>query len=180
MSCIRRLAAGEHGYTFIELVQVMVIMALLLAGLTTVFVQASNSELDMNRRFQAQQQARQAVERMRREIHCASAITPAGTSSAITVTIPSQCPTSGGSPGGPPINVVYATQLVSAGRYRLRRAGVTIADYVKQANVFFYAAPTSASLAKLTVTLPITIEPGRSGSEWNLVADIVLRNTSRT
>jgi prepilin-type N-terminal cleavage/methylation domain-containing protein len=176
MSRIRRLAAGEQGYTFIELLQVMVIMALLLAGLTTVFVQASNSELDMNRRFQAQQQARQAVERMRREIHCASAITPTGTSAAITVTSPSQCPTSGGSQ----VNVVYDTQPVSAGRYRLRRAGVRIADYIKQANVFFYAAPTSTSLAKLTVTLPITIEPGRSGSEWNLVADIVLRNTSRT
>jgi prepilin-type N-terminal cleavage/methylation domain-containing protein len=176
MSRIRRLAAGERGYTLIELTQVMVIMTLLLAGLTTVFVHASNSELDMNRRFQAQQQARQAVDRMRREIHCASAITPTGTSAAITVTIPQQCPTSGGSE----INVVYDTQFVSTGRYRLRRAGVTIADYVKQANVFFYAAPTSTSLAKLTLTLPITIQPGRSGSEWNLAADIVLRNTTRT
>ncbi len=175
MSNLRRLALCERGYSLIELLQVTVILGVVLAGLTTLFVQASSAELDMNRRFQAQQEARVAIDKMRREVHCAKAITPAGNSSAITLTIPSQCATSGGTQ----IDVVYDTQLVSAGRYRLRRAGVKIADYVRVGNVFTYTAPTTTSMGKLRVDLPINIQPPGSGSNWELVADMVLRNTTR-
>jgi prepilin-type N-terminal cleavage/methylation domain-containing protein len=172
---LRRLVLSERGYTLIELLQVTVILSVVLTGLTVLFVQATNAELQMNKRFQAQQEARVAIDKMRREIHCAKAITPSGTSASITVTIPSQCPTSGGSE----INVVYDTQLVSTGRYQLRRAGVRIADYVRVASLFTYTAPTTESLGKLRVDLPINIQPPGAGSNWNLVADMVLRNTSR-
>jgi prepilin-type N-terminal cleavage/methylation domain-containing protein len=175
MSRFRRLVACERGYTMIELLMVTVILGVVLTGLTTLFVQASNAELQMNKRFQAQQEARVAIDKMRREIHCAKAVTPAGNSSAITVTIPSQCPTSGGTE----INVVYDTQLVSAERYQLRRAGVRIADFVRIGNVFTYAAPTVDSLGKLRVDLPINIQPPGAGGTWELEADMVLRNTSR-
>jgi prepilin-type N-terminal cleavage/methylation domain-containing protein len=172
---LRRLAVCERGYTLIELLMVTVILSVVLTGLTVLFVQATNAELQMNKRFQAQQEARVAIDKMRREIHCAKAITPAGTSSSITVTIPTQCPTSGGAE----INVVYDTQLVSAGRYQLRRAGVRIADYVRVGSVFTYTAPTTDSLGKLRVDLPINIQPPGAGGTWELVADMVLRNTSR-
>jgi prepilin-type N-terminal cleavage/methylation domain-containing protein len=175
MTRLRRLALCERGYTLIELLQVTVILGVIMAGLTVLFVQATNAELQMNKRFQAQQEARIAIDKMRREIHCSKAITPSGTSASITVTIPSQCPTSGGSE----INVVYDTQLVSTGRYQLRRAGVRIADYVRVGTVFTYTAPTVDSLGKLRVTLPINIQPSGAGSSWELVADMVLRNTTR-
>jgi prepilin-type N-terminal cleavage/methylation domain-containing protein len=176
MARIRRLLAQESGYSLIELVQVMAILGVVLTGLTVVFVRSTNAELDMNRRFQAQQTARVAVDKMRREIRCAKAIAPAGSSSAITVTVPAQCP----SAGGVEIAVVYDTQLVSAGRYRLRRAGVPIADYVRAGNVFTYTAPTATNLGTLRVDLPINIQPPGSGSNWELAADMVLRNTTRT
>lgn len=175
MTRIRRLLACERGYTMIELLQVTAILGVVLTGLTVIFIQASNAQLDMNRRFQAQQSARIAIDKMRREIHCARAITPAGTSSSIAVTIPAQCPTSGGTQ----IDVVYDTQLVSPGHYRLRRAGVTIADYVRVADVFTYTAPTTANLGTLHVDLPVNIQPPGSGSNWELAADMVLRNTTR-
>lgn len=175
MSKLRRLALCERGYTLIELLMVTVILSVVMTGLTVLFVQATNAELQMNKRFQAQQEARVAIDKMRREIHCAKAITPAGNSASITVTIPSQCPTSGGSE----INVVYDTQLVATGRYQLRRAGVRIADYVRVGNVFTYTAPTTDSLGKLRVDLPINIQPPGAGGTWELVADMVPRNTSR-
>jgi type II secretory pathway pseudopilin PulG len=56
----------------IEMLVVMVILALVLAGLTTVFVHGSAAQLDLNKRFQAQQQARLALDRIRVDIHCAS------------------------------------------------------------------------------------------------------------
>ena len=182
MTRLRRRLACERGYSLIELLQVTAILGVVLTGLTALFLQATKAELDMNRRFQAQQSARLAVDKMRREIHCATgitpvgAITPDGASSAITVTVPAQCPTAGGTL----TNVVYDTQLVADGRYRLRRAGVTIADYVRVGVVFTYTAPSTASLGKLHLDLPINIQPPGSGSNWELKADMVLRNTTRS
>jgi prepilin-type N-terminal cleavage/methylation domain-containing protein len=179
---LRRLLADERGYSLIELLQVTIILGVVLAALTALFVQASNAELDMNRRFQAQQQARVAVDRMRREIHCSSGIAPTGASASIAVTVPGQCPTGTGA-GGPDTTVTYRTVLVSAGRYKLeRQVGteiVELADYIRVADVFTYTGPTQTSLGKLRVDFPINIQPPGSGSNWQLVADMVLRNTSR-
>ena len=175
MSTLRRLAACERGYSLVELLQVTVILAVVIGALLTVFVRAMNSELDMNQRFQAQQEARVAVDKMRREIHCASSITPAGSSQSITVTLPSQCPTAGGTL----TTVVYDTQPVSAGRWQLRRAGVKVADYVTMQNVFRYDPPATGKLGNLHLELPINVRPNQAGQTWRLVADIVLRNTTR-
>jgi hypothetical protein len=145
----------------------------------TVFIHAMNSELEMNRRFQAQQAARLALDKMRREIHCASAVTPTGISSSITVTLPSQCPTAGGTAGGSQITVVYDVQPVSADRYELRRAGVRIADYITANNVFDYGPPETGKRGSLGVELPVNIKPTEPGKTWRLKGDIVLRNTAR-
>jgi type II secretory pathway pseudopilin PulG len=171
----RRLAA-ESGYSLVELLQVTAILSVVLTGITVVFVRASNAELDMNRRFQAQQVARVAVDRMRRELHCASAVTPTGLTSSISVALPAQCPTNG---TGAPRTVVYDTQLVTTNRYRLRRDGVRIADYVTAANAFQYTT-ASGRLGTLRVTLPIKVKPDGAMKEWKLVADMVLRNSPRT
>jgi type II secretory pathway pseudopilin PulG len=184
MRKFRRLLADEAGYSLLELLQVTIILGVVMAALTALFVQASNAELDMNRRFQAQQEARVAVDRMRREVHCSSGITPSGAAASIAVTIPSHCPSAGGVPGGPAITVTYRTVLVSTGRYKLERQVGTgpiakLADYISTANAFTYTAPTQTSLGTLRVDLPINIQPPGSGSNWELVADMVLRNTAR-
>jgi type II secretory pathway pseudopilin PulG len=176
MSRIRRLLVRESGYSLVELLQVTMILAVVLGALTTVFIRAMNSELDMNRRFTAQQEARLAVDKMRREIHCASAITPVGSTNSITVTLPGQCPTA---VGLALTTVVYDTQPVSAGRWRLRRSGVPVADYITSENVFTYTAPATGKLGNLRVELPVNVSPNQSGQTWRLLADIVLRNTTR-
>jgi type II secretory pathway pseudopilin PulG len=173
---LRRLVACERGYSLVELLQVAVILAVVIGALMTVFVRAMNAELDMNQRFQAQQEARLAVDKMRREIHCASAITPAGTASSITVTLPGQCPTA---VAGSLTTVVYDIQPVSSGRYELRRAGVRVADYITIQNAFTYTAPATGKRGNLRVELPINVRPSETGQTWRLVADIVLRNTTR-
>ena len=174
---LRRRVAGQAGYTLMELLIVMIILGVVLGALTALFVQATNAEFDMNRRFQAQQAARVAIDKMRREIHCASAITPTGSASSISVTLPAQCPTSGGSL----TTVTYdMNQIVAGQRYTLRRNSVVLADYATLQNAFNYTAPVSGtSLGKLRVTLPINIKPTDMSKEWRLVADMVLRNTTR-
>jgi prepilin-type N-terminal cleavage/methylation domain-containing protein len=172
---LRRLRR-EEGYTLIELLTVTVILGTIMASISVLFVSASKSEVDMNRRFRAQQDARLAVDKMRREIHCASSITPVGNSQSITVTLPGQCPTA---VGLALTTVVYDVQAVSAGRWQLRRAGVKIADYVTTPDVFRYDAPATGKLGNLRVQLPINVRPKQTGQTWKLEADIVLRNTTR-
>ena len=72
--------AHERGFTLIELLIVMVIMGVVTTAVTTLFVTGSNAELDMNNRFQAQVNARLALDKVRREIHCANVATPTGSS----------------------------------------------------------------------------------------------------
>lgn len=174
MSRLRRLALCERGYSLIELLQVTVILSVVLTGLTVLFVQATNAEIQMNERFQAQQLARIAVDKMRREVHCASAVTPTGVTTSITVTLPAQCPSAGGTLS----NIVYDMQLVSTNRYRLRRAGIMVADYITTNTAFNYTAPAAGKLGNLRVELPVDPSAGKRRA-WRLVVDIVLRNTTR-
>jgi type II secretory pathway pseudopilin PulG len=173
---LRRIVrAGEDGYSLVELIAVMAILITIVTAITTLFVRGSKAELDMNKRFAAQQYARIAVDKMRREVHCSSGVTVTSAAS-ITVTIPAGCPTSGGSQ----VDIVYDTSLVSTGRYRLRRAGATIADYLTSGNIFAYTAPSSSSLGKLNLDIPVNLNPNEGWKTWRLRTDIVLRNTTRS
>jgi type II secretory pathway pseudopilin PulG len=158
-----------------EMLMVTVILGVVIGALTYLFVRASIAEVDMNRRFQAQQAARLGIDKMRREIHCASLVAPTGTSASVTVTLPAQCPTAGG------VLATVTYDVVGSGqRYQLRRNSVILADYITQQNAFNYTAPVAGtSLGKLTVTLPVNTLPAGTGKEWRLVSDIVLRNTTR-
>ena len=70
---LRRIMGGQHGYSLIELLVTMVILVIVLGSLTTVFVSGSSAEASLNRRFQAQQNARLGLDRIRTDIHCATA-----------------------------------------------------------------------------------------------------------
>ena len=61
---------------------------------------------------------------------------------------------------------------------RLRRAGVTLADYITAETVFNYTAPAVGKLGTLQVDFPIDTSAGKR-LPWRLVTDIVLRNTTR-
>ena len=189
MSLWRRLHR-EDGYSLIEMLTVMVIMGVVMSSLTTVFVTASNSETDMNSRFQAQLTARLALDKLRREIHCASVATPTGSSSSVTLTLPSYCKTGSGS-------ITWCTRNVATNRYALYRVvgstctgGVQWGDYfVTSATVstcsgalciFNYTAQSSSSLAKLHVDLPVNVRPAKTVERYELVDDIALRNSTRS
>lgn len=175
---LRRLR-GQSGYTLVELLVVLSIFLVVVTSITSLFVAGAKAELDANRRFEAQQNARVAVDQMRREIHCASDLTLTSAAS-ITITLPAGCQTA----GGVQTTVVYDTQLVSASRYNLRRTKsggpvVTIADYLTSGNVFTYTAPSASALGQLHVDMPVNLTPSEVSKTWRLVSDIVLRNTSR-
>jgi Tfp pilus assembly protein PilW len=177
MRHLLRLARSESGHTLVELLSVMIILGIVLTALTTLFVSGARAELETNKRFQAQTQARTAVDRLRREIHCASGITTGAGGSSVVVTLPAHCPTSGGAIA----TITYDTVLVSANRYRLRRAGVIMADYLSTSSqLFAYTPQSSSALGQLHVDMSVNVNPNEGWKRWHLVTDIVLRNTLRS
>ena len=78
----------------------MTILLIIVASLASVLVQSTTSEIDANNRFTAQAQDRTALDKIRRELHCASSVTQtsgtaltAGTAyNAITTQLSSVCP----------------------------------------------------------------------------------------
>lgn len=177
MSTLRR----EDGYTLIELLTVMLIFGVVMTGLMALFVQGTNAEVDMNNRFQAQQEARLALTKLRREAHCASAVSTYSQTS-VTLTMASYCPTAHSS-------VSWCTAAISGTtRYGLYRkmgstcdsTGVRYADYLTTGNVFpAYTAQSTSTLAKLSVVFPVNPTPKRPIDSYQLSDDIVLRNSVR-
>ena len=177
---LRRLRA-ERAYSLIELVITMAIMGVVLAGLTTIFVSGSKAELDANQRFQAQSDGRLALDKIRTDAHCASTATTTGAS--VTLTMPTGCKTASNT------TVTWCTSAVgsSTTRYALYRyqssgsctGGVKWADYLTQASVFTFTQQSTSSLAKLRVSFPINVTPGKKRT-YVLQDDIFLRNSTRT
>jgi prepilin-type N-terminal cleavage/methylation domain-containing protein len=185
VSTLRERLASERGYSLTEMLTVMIILGIVLGALTTMFQAGMRAEIRTNKELQAQQNARAALDRMRRELHCANAVTlpdgtpvPAGvTVAGITATLPDACP-------GSDAAVTYATSNVAANRWTLTRTGdsgtpVTVADYLTAEEIFEYDVPASGTLGRLHVDIPVNLDPADSGTLWRLEDDIVLRNTTR-
>jgi hypothetical protein len=161
---------------------VIAILGTVLAALTTVFVNGSSTEGDLNNRFQAQMQAGPALDRLRRDARCASAITPVGAATTITLTMPTQC--TGG--GGTQVSWCAVGSGTRYGLYRLVGAtcsssGSPIADYLVSPNVFNYTAPVSGtSLGVLQVDLKVNVTPASPDTLYELTDTITVLNTTRS
>jgi prepilin-type N-terminal cleavage/methylation domain-containing protein len=177
---VKALLRSRSGYTLVELLVVLSIFLTIVSSITALFLSGAKAEIDANRRFQEQQNARVALDRMRREIHCASALTLTSAAS-ITITLPAACPTSGGSQ----TTVVYDTASAGTSRYKLRRtksggSTLAIADYLTTGSIFSYVAPAPSTLGQLHVDMPVNVYPNEAWKNWQLVSDIALRNTTRS
>jgi prepilin-type N-terminal cleavage/methylation domain-containing protein len=181
---IKRLRAlrlrEEAGYNLVEMLTVMMIMSVVFAGITTVFVAGSNAQAEQDRRFQAQVTTRLALDKIRRDIHCASDVTPFATT-AVTLKVPSGC-------GG---DVSWCTAAVSGytNRYQLYRqsgttcsaaTGVMVADFLTSGDVFPGFAHTTGCLclASLQVDFNVSVK-GTSVGSYDLTDTIFLRNSTR-
>ena len=164
---LKVLAATEEGYTLVELLVVMLILGTVMAGLTTVFVGGSNAEIRLNRRFQAQQQARLALDRIRTDIHCASAAQAQtiGTYTGSIKLAETNCYAYAATP-----TVSWCPVSVTSTRYQLYRSTATsnvctssdatrvlIADYLTtSSNVFTTAAIPQNSLQTVGIDFKIS------------------------
>jgi prepilin-type N-terminal cleavage/methylation domain-containing protein len=185
MHKVARRLRSRGGYTLVELIVVMSLFLIVVTALVSLFASGAKAQADLSSRFVAQQNARLGLDKLRRELHCASGITPGadtdadGNVASISVSLPSQCP----SAQGVDTTVVYDTSLVAANRWKLQRTvdGVTvqIADFITNDDILKYTAPSTATKGLLHVDLPVNVHPNEGWLTWRLVDDIVLRNTLR-
>jgi prepilin-type N-terminal cleavage/methylation domain-containing protein len=180
---------NEKGYTLIELLVTMIILSIVVAGLTTIFVSGSNAEAQLNNRFQAQLQARTALDKLRLDIHCASA------AQAQTVnTYPSVKLAVGNCyPATTTISWCVVQVLASPPRFQLYRttsttnvcqstdaSRVMIADFLTSSSVFTTATIPQYSLQTVGVNLIVSTNPKSKTAEvYKLTDSIVARASTR-
>jgi prepilin-type N-terminal cleavage/methylation domain-containing protein len=180
----RAVVADERGFTLIELLTSMAILVTIMTAVTGLLVSTSRAEIDMNNRFQAQTEAKLALSKLRREVHCAtSAVTAAGPPARATLTLDAACPTAAAGTA-----ISWCTVQNGTGRYGLWRyvgaacsgTSVKVADYLSAGNIFTYYAQSTASLAKLGVSFDVNLTPSNPERRFRLQDDLVLRNSTRT
>jgi type II secretory pathway pseudopilin PulG len=161
---------------------VMAIMSFVFAGITTVFVAGSNAQVEQDQRFQAQLATRLAMDKIRRDIHCASDVS-SHASNAVTLTI-TGCGT----------DVSWCTVAVAgqANRFTLHRtvggsggtcssSGTKVADYLVSGDVFgtFSHVEGCGCLASLAVDFKVSLKSSATVGAYQLRDTIYLRNSTR-
>jgi prepilin-type N-terminal cleavage/methylation domain-containing protein len=181
---VRARLRGEVGYSLVEMLTVMVIMGVVMAGITDIFVSGSKAQTEQDNRFQAQLSTRLALDKVRRDIHCATSIQNYTTSFS-TMKI-------SGCSGG---DVSWCTAAVSgySNRYRLYRqlgtscaaaTGTMYADYLTTGAVFPTDPATAYTagcncLEALAVDLKISLKGSAVIDAYELTDTIYLRNSAR-
>ena len=170
---------GEGGYSLVELLTVMAILSVILGGLTTLFVSGSNAQLDQNRRFEAQQAARVAMDALKRDVHCSTAALPGTNSSTLILADP--C-ISGGYVSWCTSSVTGTTwyALYRSGSTTCNSTGASYGTYYTTGTVFTYTQQSTQSLANVHVDLPLNLRSSAASQTYRLVDDVALRNSSRT
>jgi prepilin-type N-terminal cleavage/methylation domain-containing protein len=178
---------GEQGYSLIELLVTMVILSIVLASLTTVFLSGTSAEASLNRRFQAQQNARMGLDRIRTDIHCATA------AQAQTInTYPGLKLAVGNCYAATP-TVSWCAVLVSTGRYALYRSTTTgattctssdanrllIADYLTTSAAFTTATIQQFTLQRVGIDFKVSANRTTTQDVYELTDSIVARNAAR-
>ena len=198
---LRRLArrpfpADEDGFTLIEMLVVMIVLLAILAPLTGSFVSAQTAQVEQTRRLDAQENARQALDRMRKDIHCAHGVTDPYTNDSggetivmteTNVTGTAECPnlvqTNASAVQWCTIPVAGATN-----RYQLYRendpdttcdgnASTFMTDYLTRADL--WASPTcvTGQYPTVAVTMPVDVDTTHSPEgSYQLGDEIALRN----
>lgn len=191
----RRRLQEEGGYSLIEMVVVMVILSVVMAGLTQIFVSGGNAEVQMNKRFQAQEQARAALDGIRADIHCAAKgqAQTIGTYAGLKLDVTACNAANAATWPAATISWCVVPVTSSPVRYQLYRSSATtnictasdttrhlVADYlVSDTNVFVTGTIPQYGLQAVAVDFRVNVDGIASIGTYELKDDIVARNSAR-
>jgi prepilin-type N-terminal cleavage/methylation domain-containing protein len=182
--------SSEKGYSLVELLVTMVILSVVVGGLTTVFISGSSAQVRLNERFQSQQNARMALDRLRVDIHCASAAQAQtiNTYPGIKLNESSCYPTT------PTVSYCVIQTSSNPLRYALVRATgtgatdctasdttrVQVAESLTSTNVFTTAPIPQYSLQTVGIDIKVGADAASTTTNaYELTDSIVARNSTR-
>jgi|SRR6478609_2396870 len=192
---LRRRLARQDGFTLVELVTVMAVLLIILAPLTTSFASAMIAQVDQTNRFDAQENARQALDRMRKDIHCAHGVTDPYTNSSGGQTLVLTETNVGGTAECPGLVQTNASAVQwctipvtgSTDRFQLYRendADATcdgnistfMVDYLTRADIWSSPTCISGQFPTVELTMPVDVDPSKRPGAYQLSDQIALRN----
>jgi Tfp pilus assembly protein PilW len=175
----------EGGFNLVELVTTMAIMLFVVTALVQLSTSGTKAENDLNKRFQAQEEARLGLDMLRREVHNACAATISGAGTQVTLMSNDQ-----NVRGGFPCSVVGSNWCTSGSGTRFglyRQAGDAAcgtgelrADYLTSGPIFSLPATSSDQLPKVEIDMTVNREPSIPRLHYRLHDAIALRNARRT
>ena len=179
---MRRLRRCERGITLTELLVSMSIMGFVMGAVVVLFTSGSTAEAQLNLRFQAQSEARVALEALRRDVHNSCSATVTGGTAVTLYTIDSAAVSY-------PCTVVGSTWCTfgSGTRFTLHRnAGATTcsgsaqrrADFITAGSVFSVQTAVG-ELPKVAIDMIVNREPAVTRLGYRLDDAIALRNARR-
>lgn len=191
-----RRALSQAGYTLIETLVVMSVLVIVIGAIADGFTSASKTQTDQTARADDQQAARQALERLRRDIHCASAASVGSNAQngyTLNLTVdPGQClgvTTGAGAGAFGSDGVQWCTVPINAStnRYAMYRTVVSSCDaadavfqvdFVTQGEVWQFACGSNDSgLEAVGIDLPVNRDiDTRPDRTYTLTDQIALRN----
>jgi Tfp pilus assembly protein PilW len=193
---LRARLAQEEGMTLIELLWTLGILSFVLSGIIAVFVSGLHSEFDMNQRFEAQQEARLALQTIRTDLRTACTVTgldgvsaPTANSSAVILGFCSNSTTTWSSTplsystwcarsqGGTPAHYGLIRESVSDANCTTGTTGLKEADWLTT-NAVFTPVLTSGQRPQLTVSVPVDAYPTNTTGVYKLADTITLRNAA--
>jgi prepilin-type N-terminal cleavage/methylation domain-containing protein len=179
VSRLRRRLIDQRGYTLTELLTAMSILAIVIGTLASVMVSGSNSETDLTNRFAAQQEARLALDRFRRETHNSCMATQSSSANvtlwslAVDGSCTSQatwCAVGSGTRFG-----LYRKSGATCDSTGLRRA-----DYLITSAVFSLPSRPAGQLPKVGIDMTVDLKPADTRRRYRLQDQIALRNFLRS
>jgi hypothetical protein len=165
----------------------MAILGFVLTGIIGVFVSGLHAEVDMNYRFQAQQEARLALTNMRQDVRRACSATVSASNDTVQL---GYCSDSSTTLSATPISYVTWCTRAESGHYGLFResgptpdpncatgsTGIRRADLLTTGSVFAPLVTTAGARPELPVDLPVDASLSTSGGLYTLSDTILLRN----
>jgi prepilin-type N-terminal cleavage/methylation domain-containing protein len=190
---IRARLAREDGMTLPELLTSMAILGIVLTGIVGVFVSGLHAEVDMNNRFQAQQEARLALSSMRTDIRTACSEVVSSRLVAGDTVLLGFCSNSSTTWSSTPVSWTTWCIRNEGTHYGLFResandpsncatatTGTREADWLIAAKVttspVFKSVTQSGFRPELQVTVPVDANLSQSTGAYTLSDTIMLRN----
>jgi prepilin-type N-terminal cleavage/methylation domain-containing protein len=196
----------DAGYSLIEMVTVMAILGVVLGGIVTLFTAGIKADSDQNARFQAQQDTRLALDKVRNDVHGACTVASSATYNTWASSMTLYYRADSCAAGTRSITWCTAASGSTWILYRVKATTCTgslvqVAGSLTTSNIFAYIPPNSHLVSSTTVgtgmaagaivtqdgafSLPrlhvaVTVRKPGASSSYRLVDDIAFRNAPRT